>query len=162
MTPSIAIKKKRYLVVVADEYQVILYEREGLKGPLRQLRTLTNKEARMKTEELLADRGGRSFDSHGQGRHTMGMEKDSPKQHGARVFAKDIAEWVGAEMHKGAFDGFALIAAPKFLGMLRQELASATKAEPYATIDTEVAGQKEPVIAKLLESATAQAETSAG
>ena len=44
MTPSIAIKKKRYLVVVADEYQAILYEREGLNGPLRQLHTLTNKE----------------------------------------------------------------------------------------------------------------------
>lgn len=161
MTPSTAIKKKHYLVIVADEYQAIFYEREGLQGPLRQLRTLTNKQARMKTGDLLSDRGGRSFDSHGQGRHTMGMEKDSPKQHAARVFAKDIAEWVGAEMHKDAFDGFALIAAPRFLGMLRQELATATTAEPYATIDKEVAGQKEPVIAKLLESASAESATSA-
>lgn len=154
MTPPIALGNKHYLVVVADEYQAILYEREGLNGPLRQLRTLTNKKARMKTGELLSDRGGRSFDSHGQGRHTMGLEKDSPKQHVAREFAKVIAEWTGGEMHKGAFEGFALIAAPKFLGMLRQEIGTRTRAEPYATIDKEVVGQKEPVIAKLLESAS--------
>ena len=48
------------------------------------------------------------------------------------------------------------------LGLLRQELATATRAEPYATIDKEVAGQKEPVIAKLLESATAETSTIAG
>ena len=62
-------------------------------------------------------------------------------------------KWIGAEMHKGAFAGFALIAAPKFLGLLRQELAVATKAEPWVTINKDVVGQRETVIEELLGSA---------
>jgi hypothetical protein len=67
MTPPISADDKRYLVVVADEYRAIIYARDTLTGPLRKLRTFTNETARMKTGELLSDRGGRSFDSHGQG-----------------------------------------------------------------------------------------------
>lgn len=144
---------EHYLVVVADESRAELYTREGLHGALSALQTLTNRAARMKTGELISDRGGRSFDSHGQGRHTMESEKDAPKQHRAKGFAKLIAEWIGAELHKGAFAGFAIIAAPRFLGLLRQELNTVTKARPYATIDKDVVGQGEPVIAELLEQA---------
>ena len=153
MTMPFRAGSKHFLVVVADESRAEFYTSEALHGTLSALRTLTNKAARMKTGELISDRGGRSFDSHGQGRHTMEFEKNAPKQHIAKGFAKDIAEWIGAEMHKGAFAGFALIAAPKFLGLLRQELAVATKAEPWVTINKDVVGQRETVVAELLGSA---------
>ena len=144
---------ERYLVVVADESRAEFYLREGPHGPLRAVQTLTNKAARLKTEALISDRGGRSFDSHGQGRHTMESDKDAPKQHIAKGFAKLIAGRIGTELHKGAVAGFALIAAPKFLGLLRRELKTVTKVEPRASIDKDVVGQREPVIAELLESA---------
>ena len=83
----------------------------------------------------------------------MQSDKDAPKQHIARGFAKSVAHWIAVEMHKGTFAGFALIAAPRFLGLLRQELAPVTKVEPWTTIDKDVVGQREAVIAKLLESA---------
>ena len=144
--------KERCLVIVADESRAELYLREGPHGPLQALRTLTNKVARLKTEALISDRGGRSFDSHGQGRHTMESDKDAPKQHIARGFAKRIARRIGAELHKGAFDEFALIAAPKFLGLLRHELEAVTKVRPVATINKDVVGQRETVIGELLDS----------
>ena len=135
MTPPISADDKRYLVVVADEYRAIIYSRDTLTGPLRKLRTFTNETARMKTGELLSDRGGRSFDSHGQGRHTMAGDRDAPQQHVAKAFAKDIAEMIAAESHKGTCRGYAVVAAPRFLGMLRQEFATAVKQEPYSFIE---------------------------
>lgn len=142
---------KYYLVVVADESRAVLYTRETLRGPLHEERTFGNDAARLKTEDLLADRGGRSFDSHGHGRHTMTAEKSDPRQHLAEAFAREIAEDIASKQHKGVLRGFALIAAPRFLGMLRSQLASRVHEEPYATVDKNVVGQPEDVIARLLE-----------
>ena len=142
---------KFHLVVVADESKAVLYKRDKRRGPLQEMRTFENEAARLKTDDLLADRGGRSFDSHGQGRHTMTAEKSSPKQHLAEGFARGIADHVGAEIHKGSVRGYALVAAPRFLGVLRAQLASRTTVEPYAAIDKNVVGQKADIIGKLID-----------
>jgi protein required for attachment to host cells len=153
MNAPLSAGDKRYLVVVADEYRAIFYARDTMTGPLRKLRTLTNETARMKTGELLSDRGGRSFDSHGQGRHTMGGDRDTPLQQVARAFAKDIAGIIAGEGRKGTCRGYAVVAAPRFLGLLRQEFATEVKTEPYATVDKNVVGQDESVIEGLLDKA---------
>jgi protein required for attachment to host cells len=153
MITPIPADDRRYLVVVADEYRAIFYARDTMTGPLRKLRTFTNETARMKTGELLSDRGGRSFDSHGQGRHTMGGDRDSPQQQLAKAFAKDLVEVIAAESHKGTCRGYAVIAAPRFLGLLRQEFSGSIRDEPYATVAKDVVGQDEAVIEKLLENA---------
>jgi len=150
MTPPIPVEKQHYLVVVADEYQAIVYVRDSLSGPLMKLRTFTNESARMKTAEIISDRGGRSFDSHGEGRHTMAIEKDSPKQHLARTFARTVAECIATDVHKGVCRGFALIAAPRFLGVLRREVDTVVGVEPYATVNKDVVGQNVSVIDDLL------------
>lgn len=153
MIAPIPADDRRYLVVVADEYRAIFYARDTMTGPLRKLRTFTNETARMKTGELLSDRGGRSFDSHGQGRHTMGGDRDSPQHQLAKAFAKDIADVIAAESHKGTCRGYAVVAAPRFLGLLRQEFSGSVREEPYATVDKDVVGQDEAAIEKLLENA---------
>ncbi len=141
---------KHYLVVVADESRAVLYSHETLSGPLSQLTELDNEAARMKTEDLITDRGGRSFDSHGQGRHTMTGGKYGPKHHAAEVFAKQIAERIASSTHKGTCRGFALVAAPRFLGMLRDALSSSTKAEPWTSVDKDVVGRDAAIIRDLL------------
>ncbi len=75
-----------------------------------------------------------------------------PKQHLAEGFARHIAEYIAADVHDGTCRGYALVAAPQFLGLLRAELASHTSTEPYVTVDKNVAGQAEAVIEKLLKS----------
>ena len=142
--------KKHYLVVVADESRAILYSHETRSGPLRQLSEFGNEAARMKTEDLVTDRGGRSFDSHGHGRHTMVGEKDGPKHHAAEVFAKQIAERIASGTHRGTLRGFALVAAPRFLGMLRDAISTSTKAEPWTSVDKDVVDKDAAVIRELL------------
>ena len=150
MATAIRNNNRYFLVVVADEYKAIFYSRESRSGPLSELRTITNESARMKTADLISDRGGRAFDSHGQGRHTMASEKTAPKDQLARVFGKQIAKLIATEIRKGTCRDFSLIAAPRFLGVLRHELAVLTKAEPYVTIDKDVVGREESFIEDLL------------
>lgn len=150
MTPPIKPGNKHFLVVVADESKAVFHTRDSLSGPLQKMRTLENEAARLKTNELLADKGGRSFDSHGHGRHTMASDKTDPKKHLAEKFARDISEHIAADVHSGTCRGYALVAAPHFLGTLRAELHSRTSIEPYATVDKNVVGRDEAVIEKLL------------
>lgn len=142
---------KRLWVVVADESKAIVYSREAIRGPLQELFSLDNEVARKKTDELISDSGGRSFDIKGKGRHTIASEKGDPKSHAATRFAKQIAGHIAKATHGGSCRGFALVAAPRFLGMLRDAISVATAVEPYATVDKEVVGQDKAVIEKLLD-----------
>ena len=150
MTRQASNDDKVYWVVVADEAKAIIYARDSLSGPLRELFSLDNEAAQMKTDELISDSGGRSFNSHGKGRHTMTSEKADPKKTAAAAFAKQIAGRIAKVMYDGSCRGFALVAAPRFLGVLRNAVSIATTAEPYATVDKEVVGQDTAVIEKLL------------
>lgn len=150
MTAQAVSSEKFYWVVVADESKAIVYAHDSRSGPLYEVLSLENKAARMKTEQLISDSGGRSFDSKGMGRHTLTKEKADPKKHAASIFAKQIAERIEKVMHDGSCLGFALVAAPRFLGVLRAAVSVATTAEPYATVDKEVVGQDTAVIEKLL------------
>jgi len=153
MTPQTSAAATPYwAVVVADESRALFYARESLSGPMHELFSLDNDTARMKTDQLISDSGGRSFDSYGKGRHTMGHEKADPKKTAALAFAKQIAEHIAKGMHDGSCRGFALVAAPRFLGLLRDAVSGATTVEPYATVDKEVVGQDTAVIEKLLAS----------
>lgn len=152
MTSQASSSEKFFWVVVADEANAVVYARETKSGPLSEVFSLANEAARMKTEQLISDSGGRSYDSKGKGRHTMANEKVDPKKHAALLFAKQIAERIGKVMHDGSCRGFALIAAPKFLGVLREAVSAATSVEPYATVDKQVVGQDTAVIEKLLGS----------
>ncbi len=150
MAPQVSNSEKVFWVVVADKSNAIIYARDTRSGPLRKVFSLDNEAARMKTEQLISDSGGRSFDSIGKGRHTITSEKADPKKHAASMFAKQIAERIGKVMHDGSCRGFALVAAPRFLGVLRDAVSAETSAEPYATVDKEVVGQDTTVIERLL------------
>lgn len=82
----------------------------------------------------------------------MGYEKADPKKIAAMAFAKQIAERIVKGMYDGSSRGFALVAAPRFLGVLRDAISIATTVEPYATFDKVMVGQDAAVIEKLLAS----------
>ncbi|MDH4107226.1 MAG: host attachment protein [Gammaproteobacteria bacterium] len=141
---------KHYWIVVADESAAVVYGQERKNGPLTSMFTLENSEGRRHTGELISDRGGRAFDSHGQGRHTMAREKTDPKRHLATIFAKEIAEKIGHAVHDGSCRGYALIAAPRFLGLLRDALATSVKEEPFLSVAKDVVDKDPKFIEGLL------------
>lgn len=137
-------------IIVADESVATVYSRTSRRGPLTELFSLTNEAGRKKIGDLIADRGGRSFDSFGKGRHTMVKEKSGPKKSAAAAFAKNIASRTVKAMREGGCDEVALISAPRFLGVLRNALAKAGNVDPVLTIDKEMAGQDAAAIEELL------------
>jgi len=150
--PSAPIGSESYRVVVADEFRAMFYDRDKKFSPLREAGTMQNDSAREKTGALISDRGGRAFDSHGPGRHTMATEKDDPKTHAAVVFAKDIAERLARDRSGNGFDRLIVVAAPRFLGVLRPALATAG-VEAERELSKEVTGRDAAFIQKLLDSA---------
>lgn len=141
---------RRFWVVVADEAKAVFYAHETRSGPLERLFALDNEDERKKTVNLIAESGGRSFDSFGGHRHTLAKEKADPHRHIALQFAKDIAGRITKAKQSGECREFSLVAAPRFLGMLRDALDVAGNAEPVLTINKEVVSQDPTVIEKLL------------
>lgn len=150
MNNSALLNKESFWIVVADESRAIVYAQDLKKDPILEILSLENSVAREKMENLISDRAGRSFDSYGEGRHAMSKETSDVKQQASIAFAKEIANRVSGAINDGYCRSFALIAAPRFLGLLRDALATAGNATPVATIDKQVVGQDAAFIEKLL------------
>ncbi len=140
-----------YWVVVADASRAVIYSREKRRDPLVQSLILENQESRKKAGELLADRGGRSFDSHGQGRHTLGKEETGPKREVTLAFARELTRIVDKAKQSGECREFGLIAAPEFLGMLRNAMSRSVNLVPSFEIDKNVVDYDAEEISDLID-----------
>lgn len=150
MSNSTLINQESFWIVVADEARALVYAKDLKQDPIQELFSLDNAIAREKMEDLISDRGGRSFDSQGEGRHTMSEEKADAKYQAASAFAKEIAGRISGARNDGTCRGFALIAAPRFLGLLRDALEIAGNHEPVVAIDKEMVNQDAASIENLL------------
>jgi protein required for attachment to host cells len=81
----------------------------------------------------------------------MTKEKTDPKKHASIAFAKEITERITNAKHDGTCRDFALIVAPRFLGVIRESLSTMGNAVPFLTIDKEVVGRDIAFIEKLLD-----------
>lgn len=118
---------KKYWIVVANNAQARFFEEGGRAGSLEEFANLDHPEGRMKAQDLDADRPGRSFESAGALRHGMTREVDAKKQH-VLGFARELARRLDDARRKGELQRLILVAAPEFLGMVRQELSPETAA----------------------------------
>lgn len=152
MVPIDQSMKCAYWVLVADEFQARIFSRQKKFSDLVEEASFENPVARMKTGDVMSDRGGRSFDSGGQGRHSMDSDKANPKTESYPAFAKELAREISKAHQAKKFARLAVAAAPRFLGILRPALESAgVKAD--VTIDKAIAGQDVAAIQKVIDSA---------
>lgn len=112
-------------VLVADSSRARIFRAEGVEGRLVEMKDLAHPEGRLHETELTTDLPGRTFDSHGQGRHAM-EEDTPPKRHEAIVFAKQVGGVLEGARTSGDYDSLVLIAEPRFLGLLRDNLSEET------------------------------------
>ena len=108
-------------VVVADQSKARIFTTEEPRGPLLELASLENSYGREQEQSLVSDRPGRSFDSHGQGRHSMGTPVDPAETETVR-FARRIAEHLQDACNEGRCKTLLLVAGPHMLGVLRKQL----------------------------------------
>ena len=110
-------------VLVADASRARIFQAKSPRGSLHEIETLLHPQSRLHTRDLTSDLPGRSFDSHGQGRHSMEMDV-SPKQHEALTFVKQISDRLDSAKESGEFEHLILIAPPALLGLLRKQLSA--------------------------------------
>jgi protein required for attachment to host cells len=77
---------------------------------------------RLQSREIASDRPGRTFDRAGEGRHAKEPPTD-PARHAKGQFAHDLAGLLDDERKQGSFDRLIIVAAPQFLGDLRNVMS---------------------------------------
>lgn len=125
-------------IVVAESSRARIFTADSPTARLTELETLANPDARLHDRELSSDLPGVTFDSGGQGRHVK-EQQVGPKAQAAVRFAEQVAARIEAGRTGGEFKRLALVAAPEFLGLLRDKLSAPARALVVAGIAKNVA-----------------------
>lgn len=126
-------------VLIADRGGARLFEHRRRSSGLQLLQDLPHPEGRMKNGEIDADKHGRSFDTFGAGRHAMSTSQE-PTEHLAAQFARELADVLNQGFQQHRFERLILVAAPRFLGDLRNSLSDTTKTAIKATLNKDLSG----------------------
>ena len=105
------------LVIVADASRARIFSAVDKAAPLTETKDLVNTATRLRDQDLIADGHGSGVDSAGDGKHTMGHEKDAHK-HQASLFSRQLADEIESERSTGALRRIYIIAPPVFLGVM--------------------------------------------
>ncbi len=132
-------------VLVADTTRARVFLAEKPLGPLQEVDTLVHTESRLHEQDLTSDsRPGRTKGSF-EGAHSMGHETDPKKQEVSR-FAKQICDYLESAQGEKRFDKLYVVAAPSFLGELRQNVCKGVSQAVAAEIAKNVTRMEPAVI----------------
>lgn len=141
--------KTKPWIVVAHSEEASIFTVDRPTGPLEQVARLEHPESALKNSELKTDRPGQAFDSAGQGRHAMSSEVEPATQEALR-FARQLANELRAGRVANRYDTLFLIAAPEFLGYLREALDNDTRACVTFELDKNLANEDVQAIRRRL------------
>ena len=112
---------KPALVVVADRRSAEFYAQEQRFSEPRLLFSLAAGSIDGALPAEPTDQPGRSFDSHGEGRHEM-EPPSTLREDAAGIFCDAIADRLEQTASAEGLEGLIVIAEPRLLGMLREEV----------------------------------------
>lgn len=115
-------------VLVADSARARLFEQLPGEKELREIADFPNPDGRAHDRELTTDARTRLYDKGHTGEsHSTGPEVDAV-DHAVELFAKDLVERLEKGRNDHRYDRVALIAAPRFLGKLRDKMGKDLRA----------------------------------
>ena len=111
-------------IVAADSVRARIFEVEGVDTNFHELRDFVNEAGREQDRDLLSDEKGLFHDKGGRAHapHT-GEPRVDPVGHETELYAKQVCDYLEQARVEHRYDGLFLIAFPKFLGLLRQNLS---------------------------------------
>lgn len=110
-------------IVVAHRAGCRLLESLAPGKPLTLVEEIDHPQGRFQNQDVDSDSRHASKDSSGLGRGTYEPQETS-HDHIAKVFAADIVKKLEEARNSNYFDAVVLVAEPRFLGMLREQLSS--------------------------------------
>lgn len=120
-------------IVVADAAAARLFSRDS-GNALARVDALYHDDSRKHEGDLRTGGKGEVEDSAGHGRHQADPQISTSEKH-ADIFAKEVVGKLKAGLNDRRFDTLVLVAAPQFLGRLRDHLDSPLSQCVTATID---------------------------
>lgn len=128
-------------IVIANAGRARLFADPGQGKALQEVGDMVNTAARLRTSDTETDRLGPT--SAGQSIHNTGgalpnkqyEPAQTPDERAAESFAKDVAAHLLQAQQDGQFDKLDIVAAPKFLGLLRACLDPQLKARVNLELD---------------------------
>lgn len=115
-------------IVSADAGRARIFAEQNPSKPLQEIEDMVNGAARLRDVDINTD--GTSPQSAGKSTHSTGgalpgndyQPQTTPEQHNAEIFAKEVSSFLLQAKNAGKFQKLALVASPKFLGLLRVAL----------------------------------------
>jgi protein required for attachment to host cells len=105
-------------IIVADACRARFFSAAKPAGPLLEIETLSNPQARLHEGDLVSDKSGRDSDRNGSS-HGLGGA-NSAKEETANRFASEVCAHLEDGRQRKAFSKLYVLGAPAFLGMLRK------------------------------------------
>lgn len=127
-------------ILAADSSHARFFSADSPIGELHEHQDMAQAASQLPERAMGSDRPGRSFDSAGQGRHAM-EEPTSTRETAAREFARSIVERLEKGRQQNAYERLYIIAAPDFLGHLRDQLPDTCKRLIEDSVDKNVVKQ---------------------
>ncbi|MEQ8798991.1 MAG: host attachment protein [Salinisphaeraceae bacterium] len=140
----------RTWIVVADSARARIFERDGRWQPLAELQGLAHPESRLHHGDLKTGGRGEQQESTGRASHASDWST-TPSQQEAKRFAREVADTLHEGRTQNRFERLVLVAAPAFLGRLRDKLDGPTQHCVTQTLDKNWARHATPDIQGLLE-----------
>ena len=126
-------KPMRTLVLIADGARARILENLGPGHGLTAVDGMVFHGDHSATHDLVSDREGRSFSSHGPGRSAYEPHTD-PHRGLKTKFAHQLAETLARELEHKNYDRLIIVAAPGTLGDLRTALSAQVRAKVVGEI----------------------------
>jgi protein required for attachment to host cells len=113
-------------LVVADNSKARIFTVDSRMGPIEEIESIVHTEARLHEQDMTSDLPGRGNGRSGAGGHAY-QDEVSPKEQENINFAKVIANELDVARKNNKFKQFVLVAAPGFLGNLRNQFSAQTQ-----------------------------------
>ncbi len=110
-------------ILVADSSSARIFTAENSVSDLVEIKTLLHAEALMHEQDLVSDAPGRANDGPSGGNHAYTGEVSAKEQEEVN-FAKRVVKYLCDELNQNKFDRLFVVAAPAFLGDLRNSFTS--------------------------------------
>ncbi len=128
----------RTWIIVANSSMARILSTAGAREPLVELECLAHPASRLPDGALASDRPGSAQGSGGRAHGAMNPGV-SPREEEAIRFAEQIAGRLRHAHASHEFDRLAIVAAPRFLGLLRERMGPAVTRTIAETLDKDLA-----------------------
>lgn len=132
--------KRPTWILVADSSVARIYARASRRAPLEEVAAFSHPESRAQPGDVYVDAPGRVHDRLGTGRHAVSPRTELHTLEAQR-FAREIAGHLEKSLQQKAYGDLVLMAAPAFLGALRNELHQTVSATVVGEVPKNLVAQ---------------------